>query len=101
MLEGDSVTHYIKNNPKNLPPWVMYDKRLFLLMGQVCWSVGSEVDRADKGGVGEVCGLNCDNREGSCICKEPASDMVHTGMAQLRDGELPTSPTVYGLALVY
>lgn len=70
------MTHYIKYCPKNLPLWMLYDRRLFQLVRQVSWSVGSEADIAGKGGVWEVCGLNCDNREGSSISKEPASDVV-------------------------
>lgn len=58
----------------------MCDRRLFQLIRRVNWSVGSEADRAGKGHVRKVCGLNCDNREGSCICKEAASGVV------LRDG---------------
>lgn len=55
---------------------MMYDRRLFQLVRQVSWSVGSEADIAGKGGVGKVCGLNCDNKEGFCIRKEPAFDVV-------------------------
>ena len=33
--------------------------------------------------MGQVCGLNCDNREGSCISEEPASDvMLSSGTAR-------------------
>lgn len=70
------MTHCIKDHPKNLPLWMMYDRRLFQLVRQVSWSVGSEAALAGKGGAGKVCGLNCDDREGSCISKEPASDVV-------------------------
>lgn len=79
------MTHYIKNHPKNLPLWRMYDRRLFQLVRQVSRSVGRGADIGGKGGVGEVCGPNCDTREESCICKEPASDVV------LRRGPQPHS----------
>lgn len=45
------------------------DRRLFQLIRQVNWSVGSEADRAGKGHVGKVCGLNCDNSSGCLISK--------------------------------
>lgn len=48
------MTYCIKNHPKNLPLWMMYDKRLFQLVRQVSWSVGSEAALAGKGGVGSL-----------------------------------------------
>lgn len=48
--------------------------------------LGSEAGTAAKGDAWEVCELNCDNREGSWISEEPASDVVLR-----RAGELLTA----------